>query len=102
MLEKLTSSTNARNFFFFPLREPKQRGMAGARGHHHLAKADVPAYGVSVLAVFWIWCFLSFTYPASARVSGVRIGVVEKLPFLFYHTRLKPSPPVSFDLEVSH
>lgn len=38
--------------FFFPLREPKQRGMAGVRKHQHLAKADVPACGVSVLAVF--------------------------------------------------
>lgn len=65
----------------------------------HLAKADMPAYGVSALTFFflffflrskspktedktWILCFLNFNYLALGRMSrvGILVGIVEKLP----------------------
>lgn len=46
----------------------------------------------------WTLCFWSFSYSASSRVSGAGtgVGIVEKLPFLFYHTRIEPPLPVGF------
>lgn len=108
MLENLTSST--RHTYFLCFGGSEQWGMAGVRGSQLIAKAGVPASDVSVLPGFeakwvsenwrehWTLCFWSFSYSASGRVSGTGIGGgrVERLPFLFYHTRVEPPLPEGF------